>query len=365
MNRQILLSPWRKRLVTILYHYTSLDYLKGLLPRVNALISYEGGILDEASLQGRDTYLQDPKWGSRNTASNWSTHASPSLLAFREDTVKDIARHAFEIYRRTGAHQCARMLAEYSMVWSTVEQEKKFKEMFEQVYHYAEGIDDTTCRDSSWNDFWEFVTWPEVSAQYPRLPKYVVRTDIQAESARIPPRTGVYIPQDDELGGPAFAWTGGDYGYLPNCATLNALGREALAFCGRDRLWRDEQRMLEFVSKTSFQDELKQDSFYELPIEPHLAPSLVARQAYEYRPARWYFVERIEGEWEEEQPVPLPTRRVLRALPKEVVPKTGWWHTPALKADQSRRYFKEGERFPDIDVTQWGSVIWYFDSDKQ
>lgn len=48
----------------------------------------------------------------------------------------------------------------------------------------------------------------------------------------------------------------------------------------------------------------------------------------------------------------------LRCLPSELVPKTGWWWTPALSETDGRRHFQEGEHFPDIAQTDYGDVIW-------
>lgn len=50
----------------------------------------------------------------------------------------------------------------------------------------------------------------------------------------------------------------------------------------------------------------------------------------------------------------------LRCLPGELVPKTGWWWTPALSETDGSRHFQEGERFPDVAQTDYGDVIWNF-----
>ena len=55
----------------------------------------------------------------------------------------------------------------------------------------------------------------------------------------------------------------------------------------------------------------------------------------------------------------------LRGLPSEVVPQTGWWHTPALKGAQGFRYFEQGQRFPETRTTDYGGVIWGYDPDQQ
>jgi hypothetical protein len=55
----------------------------------------------------------------------------------------------------------------------------------------------------------------------------------------------------------------------------------------------------------------------------------------------------------------------LRAVPGDIVPKTGWWHTPALQGEAGSRYFKEGERFPDRQLSSWGKIIWTYDPERQ
>ena len=54
----------------------------------------------------------------------------------------------------------------------------------------------------------------------------------------------------------------------------------------------------------------------------------------------------------------------LKGMPGEVVPKTGWWISPAL-GEQGRCYFKAGGRFPDVKSTDWGLVIWSYNPADQ
>lgn len=63
--------------------------------------------------------------------------------------------------------------------------------------------------------------------------------------------------------------------------------------------------------------------------------------------------------------VPEPRQERLRGLPSETVPKTGWWHTPALSGETGLRYFKQGERFPQADASAYGNVIWNYDPANQ
>jgi hypothetical protein len=46
----------------------------------------------------------------------------------------------------------------------------------------------------------------------------------------------------------------------------------------------------------------------------------------------------------------------------EPVPRSGWWYTPA-KVD-SRRYFKQGEVFPQIVNSDYGDTFWIWDRDQ-
>lgn len=55
----------------------------------------------------------------------------------------------------------------------------------------------------------------------------------------------------------------------------------------------------------------------------------------------------------------------LKAKPGEIVPKSGWWMSPALGGEQSRRYFSAGEKFPETEVTSWGLVVWHYNSDDR
>ena len=55
----------------------------------------------------------------------------------------------------------------------------------------------------------------------------------------------------------------------------------------------------------------------------------------------------------------------LRALPNDVVPKTGDWWSPAFHGANQVRRFEQGERFPATETTSYGAVIWYYDPERQ
>ena len=62
---------------------------------------------------------------------------------------------------------------------------------------------------------------------------------------------------------------------------------------------------------------------------------------------------------------PHPDHGRLRGLPNEIVPKTGWWWSPAFTGTDALRHFNQGEHFPPIETTNYGGVFWYYDVDRQ
>ena len=62
---------------------------------------------------------------------------------------------------------------------------------------------------------------------------------------------------------------------------------------------------------------------------------------------------------------PHPDHGRLRGLPNEIVPKTGWWWSPAFTGTDALRHFNQGEHFPSPETTNYGGVFWYFDADRQ
>jgi Type VI immunity for VRR-NUC len=76
------------------------------------------------------------------------------------------------------------------------------------------------------------------------------------------------------------------------------------------------------------------------------------------RTLKWY----ARFDVPEAQEVEQPGHR-LRGLPSEEVPEAGQWWTPALQGQLGRRRFEKGERFPDIQYSAYGAVIWYLDND--
>jgi len=77
------LNPWHKRQVTLLYHFTSKEYLLGLLRRVDRLIAMANGFLDERT-PFDSLGLAVANWQQLDAAAHFSAHAFPALIEFRE-----------------------------------------------------------------------------------------------------------------------------------------------------------------------------------------------------------------------------------------------------------------------------------------
>lgn len=71
------LNPWHKRQAALIHHFTSMEYLKGLLPQVDSLLALTDQMLAERShLDTAGRALAG--WSSQSTASHFSTYAYPS-----------------------------------------------------------------------------------------------------------------------------------------------------------------------------------------------------------------------------------------------------------------------------------------------
>ncbi|MHA4866258.1 hypothetical protein ACXZ1M_00990 [Duganella sp. PWIR1] len=366
-NAPFQLTTTQKQQVSLLYHFASLEYLKGLQQRLHALLASIDPTLDLAKLQNRDELLADPRWGTRNTADNWGNNGWPFLADFELSVATDIAKRAFESYSVTGANQCIRGLAELSLDWMTPDEEDDFQTQLEQISLYAGNIDDTMYQHETsgrWDDFTLTVALQEMPDVLDAAPALRLRPDVIGQTGQTPVRTGVYLPLDDPHGSPQFCWTGQPAGKLLECNTFNDLGLAALAALGRSKLWRDAQGMQAFAQAHAKDPRLAQDPFLadSLP-EPELTPSLVGRNAFTTRPCSWIYVEQLHGEpmdWQDsdETATPAGGPRVEAGAP---CPQAGYYFTPA-KLD-SRRYFAVNETMPQVGG-QYGHTIWQWDSDQ-
>jgi hypothetical protein len=367
-NAPFQISTTQKIQVSLLYHFASLEYLKGLHQRILALMASIDPTLDLAKLQNRDALLTDKRWGARNTSANWANNGWPFLADFELSVATDIAKRTFEAYSVTGANQCGRGLAELSLDWMTPDEQDDFEYHFEQISRYAGNIDQTMNQHGTsggWDDFSlasEYLKFPQVLATAPLLR---LRNDIIGESGKVPARTGVYLPLNDPYGTPQFCWTGTPAGKLLECNTFNDLGLEALTAVGRSDLWINNNRMHAFVQNHLSDSRLTKDPFFtQSASNVDLTPSLVARNAFTSRPCSWIYVEQVHGEamdWSENNVLPSFPIGQQRIQGGSVCLLPGYYFTPAKRG--SRRYFAKDEMMPNIEG-DYGATIWQWDTNQ-
>lgn len=367
---QYTLSLHQKRQATLLYHWMSLDYLRGLKTLIDSLIKGADVTVELAKMQGRDQILTNDRWGVRDTAANWSTFVFPALEDFRKSTIWQIAQVANEVYGNTGANQCAHMINEFSSLWMTQEEEERFKGQWEEVGRYADKIDQSAGlgEHRPLDDSTMAVYWSEAAVQFPRLPKLRVRTDVEGATGQRPPRTGVYVPQDDPNGTLQFAWTGDNAGQLGKEKTFNALGLRLLGTIGRNALWLDQAKMTDYAIDAFRKGELTDYCGLGPGDErdPDGAWAILSQQSFTTRPCKWYFVEMIDGEFDDEADVASvagseTVAARLRCEAGNPCPSEGFWFTPAQAG--SRRFFKAGEVMPGLGG-DYGATIWQWDKDQ-
>lgn len=367
MDQQFTLTQWQKKQASLLYYFSSMDYLIGLRDQVNDLKLFAEGKISQSRSEGRDSFLHSACWGVRDTTENWSNNAWPFLADFQLSTAQAIADLPSEIYHTTGANQCIRGISEFSMQWATANEEEMFDQILSQVSAYSKNIDYTMQKRfgvSWWDDFCLTKAWLDYSKNFQSIPKFRMLLDITSNTGERPPRTGVYVSIDDPHASLQFAWNGAPGGELIPASTFNDLGLAALSSIGRKRLWTDDMAMRDFVCTNLSNPAFASDPSFEGVPKPSLAAGLVASNAFTSRTTRWCFVEPIKGEFE---PVEIEadvnshpsTMQNIRFGAGEICNTSGYYFTPAHL--DSRRQFNAGEAFPDVE-SSYGKTIWQWDT---
>ncbi len=357
----------QKKQATLLYHYASFEYLKPLQRMVSDVIKGIDITLQLASDEGRDRIYINEQWGMRDTSANWSTYGFPALLDLQKSVARQISNVAFEVYGITGVNNCARTLQELSMIWATPDEEDRFEKQMEALATYARPIDYIMRRAPQWDDdiFNEY--WQRTKANFPRIPKFRLREDVLGESNKRPPRTGVYAPINDPYGALQFAWTGDAYGELCDCTTFNEIGVNAARAIGQENIWNDSPLLLAYLLNSKYLSEFKKESYFK-EHDAHAANRFLRNKGFTTVPCKWVYVEMLADTYEDlpsEESAGFASSGRLRGQPNEVVPKTGWWHSPAKPNGEYAHWFEAGQRFPDIHSTSYGNVIWGYEPQEQ
>lgn len=358
------LDPWHRRQAAMLYHFSSLEYLNSLHIAISSLIDEViNPALDLAAIHGRDGVLADERWGNRNTSENWANNAWPILKDLQASIARNIGLRTFEDFRITSLNSTLRGIDKFSMAWATEDEEEAYLQATAPLSKYADRIDRTLNREptAGWNDFEFAEAFPEFMSQFPRIPTFRVKTDVILQTGQIPYRTGVYMSADDPNASLQFVWAGAAPCPLRPAFTFSKIGLDALSVVGRRGLWWNELAMLKFATRPEYKEMFEDFILFDGELDPELAPSAVAEEAFELKPSRWCLVEVVEENGEDTE-LPDYADASGYATPRlaagESCQQEGFYFSPAHQG--SRRHFNRGELMPDVEST-YGETIWQWD----
>lgn len=361
------LTPWQRAQAAMLYHFTSVDYLKGLHKLVSELISgFVDPLLETAKVQGRDKVLVSQVWGDRNTSQNWENNAWPFLRDLQISLARDISLRAAGKFRRTSVNESLRGVAEYSTDWTTPGEERILKLALATISEYAGQYDDSVnVHENRWDDYCFAYAFPAFARLKLRTPKFEVRKEFSADTGEVPEQTGVYVALDDPNASLQFVWSGAEGIKLRLANTFNEIGLAALSSVGRQSLWFDEEKMFAFATAEPYSKQFR-DLVYSCDEPcPALAPSAVARSAFVSKPCRWALVDIVPDEFEEID-LSAEAEVAQTAVPGRVeagdgVVFDGYYITPS--APGVRHFFSSGDLAPALD-SSYGKTIWQRDVDQ-
>lgn len=183
------LSKWQKRQAALLYHLSSLDCLKALKKVLDDFVDGVDVTLGLAQHQGRDRVIANERWGARDTSANFGTYGFPALRDFQKSLNRQIAEVSSESYHATGYIQCAGVLGELSLGWSTPEEEQRFEAGMEVIARHASWIDGVMKH--RWDEYVVAIAWDEFGQSLTPLPKFRLRPALRYERGTAVERSSV------------------------------------------------------------------------------------------------------------------------------------------------------------------------------
>jgi hypothetical protein len=363
----MMLTPWQKAQAAMLYHFTSVDYLRGLHKMVGNLISgIVDPLLEAAGVQGRDKVLVSEVWGDRNTSRNWGNNAWPFLKDLQISLVGDIVLRTSGKFRRTSVNESLRGVAEYSTDWTTPGEERFLQLALATISEYAAQYDTSVnVYENRWDDYCFAYVYPAFARMNVRTPKFEVREEFSVDTGEVAKRTGVYVALDDPHASMQFVWSGSEGIKLRAANTFNEIGLAALSSVGRNSLWFDDEKMFDFATAGPYSRRFHDLVYSCDEPNPPLAPSAVARSAFMSKPCRWALVDIVVNEFEEinlsDEPGAAETHIPNRIAAGDRFVEAGYYFTPA--AAGSRRFFAADEIAPDLN-SSYGKTLWQWDADQ-
>lgn len=286
------LNLYQIRQASLLYHFSSIEFLDEIIARVRALTAFTDGTLPVALRIARDNAMQALGWTEGHFLQNWFSNGDVrlqnclrALLAQKRMRSKDF----YDAAHVSGALTGMSHLLPYGRL---PEEEERFRELADEASAVAAALDTTVWH--TWTDEEMTWSWEEYQHIFPMLPTFLIRQDVQGESGERPPRTGVYVPQDDSYGTLQFAWTGDSGGVLGQCETFSGLALEYIAAVGRERMWKSPTAAARVADWAETTDQYFDD--WCRRTKKMTFPDMISsrnERAFEARSCRWYFVEQI------------------------------------------------------------------------
>jgi hypothetical protein len=297
---RVSLNVYQKRQAALLYHFASMDFLHEIIARVRTLAVFANSNVDLATRIERADAMRACDWRACRDDMSVPAYGEPALNSCLRALIEQKRARAEDWYDIAGVSGTwTGMCHRYPIYWSSTEEEDKFLELLGEASGPAHHLDATI--NHTWADLNLTAKWEACKPRFTPFPTFRVHTDIEAETGQLPPRTGVYVPQDDPYGALQFAWTGNTGGELGKCQTLSDLAREYLALVGRGRLWTAPGDAAGKPDRVHITDQYFDDwcRIRKKMTFPDTISSRNAR-AWAERPCKWYFVECVPGEFEDE-----------------------------------------------------------------
>lgn len=219
-----------------------------------------------------------------------------------------------------------RGFAESSMSWMLREQEKYFMDVLDKAYGVAAKYMSATTMsglhfddpDGDWRVYKDYgfkgasvaLGWKRIAGDATEVPEYAPDTSLSCTTGELVPWTGVWIPAE----GP---------------------GTASLAFCCQGQIMQPAYEV--------YPDEQYPDFNHARPVDVTWHP---LRPTGRMLPA-------------DEEPAVNDPLRIPAGKPAS---QSGYWFTPAKQG--SRRYFKQGDVFPEIEDSAYGATFWQWSPDQ-
>jgi hypothetical protein len=293
------LSPHQKRQAALLYHFSSMEFLDTIIARVRALAAFSDQTVNYAIRVERDNAMRACGWSEANFPANCSKDAHPMLKDCLRALLRQKQMREKGWYDISGVSGALTGMSHFPMYWTLPEEEEKFLELSGDAV--AVGIKLDTTIHHTWTDLRMESSWDLYKNAFFRLPKFQIRTDVEGESGQRPVRTGVYVPQGDPNGTLQFAWSGNNGGALAPSETFSDLALEYLALVGREKMWRAPTEAARKLGSVEPTDDYFDDWCREYK-KMQFRDSISSRnvRAFAKRPCKWYFVEQIAGEFDDD-----------------------------------------------------------------